>query len=281
MFLWCSFFVSCNTMKQSEVQKVSPDVNKDISTLVLKMEVDRLGNIYVVTPEQRINKYDRNGKLVGNYFNRRSGEVAVIDPSNPLQVLVYYSNNQKVVLLDNNLAFIKEIDLISSGSYNQISLVCKSNDDLLWIYDVENQRIVKVDDQLGSLAETNRLSNFSSHSIEPIKMVEAGNKLCLLTKRSGIFVFDNFGQLLHQYRVQDTKDFQFDGKGITYKTRTNFRYQSLNFPEFTFLSLPIEIDRSGIITARRFQGDWYVAYSDGIEIFEGTNKNKSIKTQTK
>ncbi len=244
------------------------DVTKTIPVLVSKMDVDNLGNVYVIDHKGKLLKYNENGILVFEFYNKRLGDISSIDVSNPLEILIFFQNYGVVKSLDNTLSEIKSVDFNKEGKFVGTQVFCKSNDSFLWIADPTTQKILKVDDQLKVKLETNRFSDLGINELLPIKMREAGNHLVVMTQNNGFLIFDNFGQFDKSIIALDVEDFQFDGKGLLYKTLTNYRYQKISFPDFYFVSLPPSVDRSKVLDARKINNIWYIAYAGGVDILK-------------
>lgn len=67
--------------------------------------------------------------LRNDYLNLKYGTPDIIDISNPLQILLFYKNFNKAILLDNQLSFITEIEL-PIGS----ELIANASKNKIWIY---------------------------------------------------------------------------------------------------------------------------------------------------
>lgn len=259
-------FSSCAVKKSAD--DIEPDLTKDIPVIVTNMDVDNLGNIYVIDNKGKLLKYDENGKLLFEFYNKRLGDITSLDVSNPLEILVFFENYGVVKALDNTLAEIKTVDFNKEGKFVGAEVFCKSNDSFLWVADPTTQQILKVDNQLNVKSQTNRFSDLGINELQPIKMREAGNHLVVMTKKNGFLIFDNFGQFDKTILANNVRDFQFDGKGLLYKTMTNYRYQKIKFPDFSFVSMPPSVDKSKIIEAKRINNYWIIAYAGGIDILK-------------
>lgn len=77
--------------------------------------MDKLHQIYVITPDNNIIKYDENGDILYRYTNNYLGAPSLIDASNPIQILVYYPGLQTIVTLDVTLNEISRTNLVSFG----------------------------------------------------------------------------------------------------------------------------------------------------------------------
>ena len=89
------------------------------------VEVDRLGNIYLVK-NNVVAKYDADMNFLCAYDNYPAGSMSSLDVSNPFKVIVFYSEFNKLIYLDSKLAeLLSPLMLDDAGLYN-IKVVCSS-----------------------------------------------------------------------------------------------------------------------------------------------------------
>ena len=63
---------------------------------------DNFSNTYLVNGYE-LQKYDSTGLFVSRYSNNRLGRVGFVDATNPLKILIWYTDFQTAVFLDRNL----------------------------------------------------------------------------------------------------------------------------------------------------------------------------------
>ena len=259
------FLISCSILKKKSSGNV--DKSKDIPVALKLLEVDNLGNIYILNVDNRLTKHDKDGKLLFEHYDKQLGIVDAIDVSNPLQILVYYKDYGHIMYLDNTLAPIQTFDL-NSDKYFGIETVCQSNDNHIWVVDPTIQRIIKLDKNLNSVYETNNFGDLGLKNSEILKMRENGNYLVALHKTNGFLIFDNFGQFIKKIPSYSAIDFQFDGKALIYKTITSYRYQKIKFPDFAFISPPVSVNQTQLKIARKHKDTWIAGYNGGVDILK-------------
>ena len=266
VFLLSIFFlISCSITKKKSSGNI--DKSKDIPVALKLLEVDNLGNIYILNVDNRLTKHDKDGKLLFEHYDKQLGIVDAIDVSNPLQILVYYKDYGHIKYLDNTLAPIQTFDL-NSDKYFGIETVCQSNDNHIWVVDPTIQRIIKLDKNLNSVYETNNFGDLGLQNGDILKMRENGNYLVSLHKTNGFLIFDNFGQFIKKIPSYSAIDFQFDGKALIYKTVTSYRYQKIKFPDFAFISPPISVNQTQLKIARKHKDVWIAGYNGGVDILK-------------
>ena len=100
---------------------------------VSNFEVDPLGNCYYFKNDDLI-KVNALGKELVRYSMKNLGAPSAIDVSNPLRILVFYSAQAVIRILDNNLVDQSELDLRSMGII-QPKVMAGTPDQGIWIFD--------------------------------------------------------------------------------------------------------------------------------------------------
>ena len=71
-----------------------------------------------------------------------------IDVSNPMKILAFYKDYNKILFLDNMLApSASSIDLSAIG-FDQVTLTCSSHDNGIWVLNSLNFEIVRMEPTL-------------------------------------------------------------------------------------------------------------------------------------
>jgi len=157
-----------------------------------QFSTDNLGFIYVITPNNDIEKYNDQFKKLATANFKVYGSISSIDATNPFEIYVFYRDQSKVVYLDNMLNYRGETDLNSLG-ISQSAVVSRSFDNQLWVMDMSDLKLKKINKENKLLFESNPLNLTSSDNIiSPTQLVDINSKLYLLNQGS-IYVFDLFG----------------------------------------------------------------------------------------
>ena len=64
-----------------------------------------------------------------------------IDAGNPLEIYVFYKDQNKLVYFDNMLNYRGETDLYKTLGVNNIQAVCRSYDNGFWFFDPDNFKL--------------------------------------------------------------------------------------------------------------------------------------------
>lgn len=195
-----------------------------------QLYIDPLEKIYTVK-ENVINKYSTKGEFIQTYNNLIFGDIYSLDTRNALQTMVFYKDQQQVVLLDNMLGETNQIDL--SKSFEWIDLACLSNrDNSFWFYSSIDQSIIKVNDQLEVQLKTKNIAQLLSTELSPSQLIEYKETLYLWDIENGLFLFDLFGNFKKRLSLKSEKKIQIGEKGVFFNTETNielFNTQSFDY----------------------------------------------------
>jgi len=168
-----------------------------------RMDIDKLGNIYLVDSKNKIHKYNSTFELLFSNSYNTLGRISHIDVSNPQKIIVYFSDFQNLLFLDNTLSEISILNLEPLGYWN-IQAVAPSVDNLVWIYDPVNFRLVKIDESGNVLLNSNELYSGGIAGNDIPKITARDDRIYLYTE-SQFMVFNIFGELIK------TVDLENDG----------------------------------------------------------------------
>ncbi len=169
--------------------------------------VDNLSNIYLVSAENIIEKYDSTGRFLTRYSNNRLGRPTLLDVTNPLKLLVWYADFRTVILLDRSLTVLGELDLIRAG-FPDVRLVAAAPDGNLWGYDEVNFRLLKLASDGTKLAESQALNllEFTPRQTACIRVTDS--YVFVADPEAGIGIFDVFGQFNRVFKpLHPVRDF--------------------------------------------------------------------------
>ncbi|NOZ36132.1 MAG: hypothetical protein GXO80_12645, partial [Chlorobi bacterium] len=88
-----------------------------------KIYIDDFDNLYVISGSSLI-KFTSDGKQLFSFDSSYSEVISSIDVKNPMKILVFYNNQNKLLFLDNKLSLIgDEIYLENKNIYGNV-LIC-------------------------------------------------------------------------------------------------------------------------------------------------------------
>ncbi len=159
------------------------------------MNVDQVGNMYLVKNQRTLLKYNIDGNLDKTFDSQLAGFIYSIDVANPLYLLVFYRDAGKIMLFDRNLAPLKEISL-ATWTKNDITAVSLSNNNQLWMYDTVERKLLRYSiegDRVLESADLYGVTNLEL-SIETIR--EYNNQVYLRNREGKLLVLDNLGRFI-------------------------------------------------------------------------------------
>jgi len=149
---------------------------------VIDIQHDHYGNEYVLN-ENRLEKRNTDGALVGIFDLPQTAYVTSFDVSNPMRILVFSSDFNTVLFLDNYLSQITEAIQLDDFDYYNCLLACSASRGGFWIFDGSRNQIVHID-PLGS-------QDLKSGEIELV-----GKPIFLQEYERQLFLSDDSGNLL-------------------------------------------------------------------------------------
>ncbi len=188
---------------------------KNITVKGDKFVSDIMGNFYITTM-QTITKYDNNGLKVCSYSNGSLGYIDFVDVSNPLEILLVYTNFNKIIVLDNNLSEINAPYNLDNIGVDQVELACNSNFGGFWIYNSTNMQLERYNTNLQLEQQSTDLSILIDHDEQPNFLLEKNDYLFLNFPNNGIMIFDYAGNYYKTLGIKGIKNLYVDGNIITY-----------------------------------------------------------------
>lgn len=158
---------------------------------------DVYNNIYTITPNHEIIRQQLTGLNKVTYSNVRYGTPTMVDAGNPLKTLVFYADQQVLVILDKMLAEIAALRLSNlNGRVYRPSILCRaSGGDHFWMFDDLSQRIVRLDENGNQIAISEPWYQLFTEQQTPLWMQSHADQLYVYTTSGQLCVFDAFATL--------------------------------------------------------------------------------------
>ena len=146
--------------------------------------VDNLGNVYVITPDGQLRKFTAQGDSVAAFNEvKRYGALTEIDVTNPLKILLFYSDFMTVVALDRFLGRLYSSDL-RQAQILQASTVAAAYDNGFWVFDEQNAQLKKIGDQGTVVTTSSDLRQVFGEGITPEEIVDDQTRTPEAVRRS-------------------------------------------------------------------------------------------------
>nr|WP_294901263.1 hypothetical protein [uncultured Pedobacter sp.] len=207
-----------------------------IDTLAKIASVDNLGNLFVVTPKNELLKFNPNGKFLWNYTNKSYGEIAQLDVTDPLRVILYYPAYQEVVVLNNNLSEISKYTFNQNPDI-QISLIASANNNGFWAYDQINRELRKLTNYFVDDLKSGNIYQRNGFDMQANFMLTDDQQVYINDTTAGIRIFDKYGNFVKTAAVYPKTNFDVDDNNI-YFTKDN-KLMSYNYQTFDLKEIPL------------------------------------------
>jgi len=261
--LCCCCLVSLNprVLAQQLLRSLPVSAARQFST-------DEMGNIYLITKDNGLIRYNANGDSTGNFRSIQYGELEWIDVTNPLRILLYYPSFSRIVLLDRMLTVKNELDLKKLNIYNPPA-VGMSADGRIWIYDYVNARLKKIDVQLNVTHTSNDMRQESQTVPRPTALLERDNRVYLCDPENGLYTFDRFAGYLNTLELKGIQKMQAFGRQLVFRKNDSLQSYDLQSLSLKSLHLP---DAPDFLEARIERQRLYYLYADRLEIYRIENE---------
>ena len=173
------FLLLCNI---SDCQVI---IEKTISIEAKIIYADNLDNFYVLSDNAFI-KYNSEGEQISTYYPKGGEEITYADIRNPFKIIVFFSKQNKIVLLDNNLIPIKNDIFLDEADIFGNALIVGATIGGYWVYD-------KITGQLLKLNSDFKLQHKKDlHTIYDIVSIENNSTHIFLQSDSGRIIYYNY-----------------------------------------------------------------------------------------
>lgn len=200
-----------------------------IDTVAKIATVDNLGNLFVVTPNNELLKFNPKGQFLWNYTNKSFGEIAQLDVTDPLRVILYYPAYQQVVVLNNNLSEISKYSFIQNPEL-QINLIASANNNGFWAYDQINRELRKLTNYFVDDLKTGNIYQRDGFDMHADFMLTDDQQVYVNDTTAGIRIFDKYGNFVKTAVVYPKNAFDVNDTDI-YFTKDN-HLMSYNYQTF-------------------------------------------------
>ncbi|MGB1039621.1 MAG: hypothetical protein ACPGVD_01960 [Flavobacteriales bacterium] len=208
---------SCKTIKST------PKTDNSVSFL----SQDKLGNIYQIS-DMKITKYSTILDTIVTNSIFSSGTISSLDTRNPLQLMLFYKQQQEIVLLDNTLS---ETNKIALAFFEWIDLACMSNrDNAFWLYSKTTQSLIKTNNQGKVVSRFKNIAQLVKKDIDPTQLIEYNNQVYLFDHNEGLFIFDLYGNYVKRIQLKNAENVKFFKEKVFFRVENSvFSYNLFSF----------------------------------------------------
>ena len=232
----------------------------------ISAEVDVLGNIYLLTASNQLQKLSPAGEKL-SVFNdvKKYGNPSLINVRNPLKVMVYYPQFATIVTLNQALSVINSINLRNENIFN-VRVVATAYDNTLWIFDEQDFKIKKINDKGKILLESNDMRMMTSDLPTAAQLIDAGNQLFLYDTGKGLYRFDYYGAYISLLPLKGWKNIVVENNRIYGFVGNSIMVYRLDTLQEQAYPLPGSI--GSYVSIKIANGQLYVLTKKGLEIYQ-------------
>lgn len=238
---------------------------KKIDFPVFSFAVDNIGELYLITPDNQLKKYNEKGDSVG-VFNQvtQYGKLAYVDAQNPWKTILYYKNFSTIVLLDKYLNIVTAINLNKQNIF-RVQAVTTSYDNNIWLFDEQDNKLKKIDDNGNILSETVDFRLLFDETPDPEWIIDRDGFVYLYDPQKGIYIFDYYGSFKNKLTFLHWTDIEVIGNSIYGFDKKNLYKYTPPLPDFSTYPLPSELQNNSSIKFRNHK--MYVLKNNQLSVF--------------
>ncbi len=209
---------------------------------VKALYLDQLDQLYAVGPDNTLRKFTAQGQKQFFYSNNQLGELAHVDLTDPFNILLFYPEFQKIVILDRTLNPTTTFDLFSIGIV-EAAAVATSRDNQIWIYDKGVYQLKKIDrqQQLTQQSQDLSLALATPPDGQQIRILQ--NFVYLFDPAGKLYTFDNFGQFSKQLFIPSQSVYVWNERLTFWQDKIRLELIGPELKIRTLVTLPREFAR--------------------------------------
>jgi hypothetical protein len=258
------FSYSCTSQTPVSVDS-SYTLLHTISLKAKAFTTDKLSQVYLVTEQNEVIKFDPDGKELFRFSNNTLGNLEHIDVTDPFNVLLYYPDYLAVLTLDRTLNITLEYDLTNLNLL-EVKAIGMSNDNNVWLYDEVIFKLRKVDRKGQVVLESDELNMVLYYTPEPNFILERANTVYVNNPETGILVFDIYGRYIKTLDFKGLEDFQVFNNQLIF--RKNEKLMSFHLQPLVLQTITLPPDTKKEDKIRIQKNKLFVKKKDRLLIYE-------------
>lgn len=201
--------------------------------------IDPLHQVYYTNKQKQAIKLSSIQDREYIYSDLMLDDHAVILAQNAFKSAIYNRNTGDFVMLDNRFSPTGKTNFFDLGYFGITAAAVSTDNKTIWIFDEDMQRLVQLDHQFKEIHRSNNLTQSLQRSIKPSQIVEKTNKIYLLDYKTGLYIFDNLGNYIKMYPIEQAhKVWVISERIYFFRAGQIWVYDSLLFEESALYALP-------------------------------------------
>ena len=206
--IFCLVFFSLHAVAQKKI------ISREVTDEIVFATIDRVGELYVVTKNGQIQKFDINGKLISLYKNGPGP--TLFEPRDGSRLFAYFRKDRKIEYLNPSFE-VSTAALIDSAFVIDPWLACSSGDHNIWVLDAEDRTMKKISPRTSTVEVDVKFPENLSRDFDNIKFArEYQGFFFLLDQQKGIHIFNGMGRWTKTIPIQALSYFNFLGEELYY-----------------------------------------------------------------
>ena len=263
--LYTLYFILISTYCKAQTLLDSSKLVSEFTVNAKFVQADEMGNLYIVSPTNQLYKYNYAGEVLATLNYNYNGNISSIDASNPMEIYIFYKEINKVLFLDNNLAYRGELDL-TKLNITQASAVARSYDNGIWVFDNGDLQLKKLDKEGKVFQSSANIKQFTNVDFNPKYIIENTQNV-IISDDSICLVFDVFASFVKTYYFKNLKSIQFTNHFL-YETQDSL---------VNILDFRLGLKRVFILNKTALNFKWSYVYENKFFIY----KNNTISLHNK
>lgn len=229
----------------------------EVSDTIIYSTVDRPGDIYIVTKEGQIQKFDKDGKLIVVY--RHKGPPTLFDPRDGARLFAYYRAQQEYDYLNPSFETVSSFRIDSAFAIEPW-IIAPSGEKKLWVLDNADHSLKKINPvdaqvEVEVIIDASLIEDATSFTT----IREYQNFVFLLNPKKGIFVFNSLGKHIKIIPANGIRSFNFLGEELYYLAGDVVKFTDLFTAETRELKLEAK-PKNVILTDERMVHVFYKSF---------------------
>ncbi len=225
------------------------------STSAYQVKLDVLNNIYLIEAKG-ISKQNLCDNPTHNYHFISNNADVIANISSPFKIFIYFSSNNTIEFLNNQLSPIGNTLKISDYTHELITLACPSYDNGIWVYNSSQNILIRYNSTFTKTHQSNPITELYNRNQNPTELFEKNEQLYLGLPNYGVLIFDKYGtyqktipiNYQKQFNIIGTKYYYlFENKLMAYDTKT-FEEAIILKEESDIINFDINTNYIAIIT---------------------------------
>ncbi len=168
--------------------------------------------------------YKKTAKQVFTYSNINLGKLSSVNIQNPFKVILFYSDFNAAIILDNNLnELIQKIDFTKETKFNNVTFVTAASQNNLWLYADDNKLHLYDYQGRNELLQTQATTFYDPDFT--VKSIVSTYKNVWILSKNAVLEFNEYGIYTRPHNLKDVEQIFPFQKGFIYMKKGAFMYQ--------------------------------------------------------